>query len=289
MPPGTAPRPGSLAPQADIVEAVVGEAPAGMAEHAAGLAGEQTEAAHLGRRERRGVALDPGVEPGRRRNQRAHVGGQRLHHRILRDRRLRSEGRAEMRRRDRRPPPAGRGSSASRRPSRRGPRSARAPAPRATARARPRSSACSTPGSTATACCAARARPTAPRAPAPVGERAARAGGSWRRSAGRCPRGAGRRTASRRVRPRRCHRVVGGARGGACGRWNRRRHGARRILGAGVRKQRGARRHSRQRMPRSADVRPDSCVCYSQVLAVDATLAQPSGHRSPCRQPAQAD
>ena len=30
-----------------------------------------------------GVAIDPGVEPGRRRDERAHVGGERLHHRDL--------------------------------------------------------------------------------------------------------------------------------------------------------------------------------------------------------------
>ena len=142
VPPGTAPRPGSRAGQADVVEAVVGEAPADVTEHAAGLAGEQAKAAHLGRRSARSLAIDPGIEAGRRRDERAHVGRQRLDDRRLAIR-LASSGNAspELRRQGRHPARAAAEWSASRRPSRRPPRSACAPAPPAMA-ARPSQKKC---------------------------------------------------------------------------------------------------------------------------------------------------
>ena len=74
--------------QADIVKAVVGEAPADVAQDASRLADEQAEPGHLGGPERLRVAFDPGIEPGRRRDERAHVGGERLENGRLRGARL---------------------------------------------------------------------------------------------------------------------------------------------------------------------------------------------------------
>src|SRR5436190_20166309 len=63
--------------RADVVEPVVGEAPAAMAGKAVGLAGKEREAALCRRRDRRLVALDPGVERRRAGLERALEGGDR--------------------------------------------------------------------------------------------------------------------------------------------------------------------------------------------------------------------
>src|SRR5262249_3898211 len=73
---GAAPR--VLAAQADVVEAVIGEAPAIVAKHAASLAREELEASQLRGAERSSIALDPVVETRRRRDKGAHIGGQGL-------------------------------------------------------------------------------------------------------------------------------------------------------------------------------------------------------------------
>jgi len=81
-----------LARQADVVERGVGEGPAAVAIAALGLAGKQVEARDLVGAQRVRVAVDPAVEPRRRRHQRALERGERLgevlgrHARIVRER-----------------------------------------------------------------------------------------------------------------------------------------------------------------------------------------------------------
>jgi hypothetical protein len=86
------PAPVIAAAQAYVVEAIVREAPPHVAQHAAGLADEQAEAAHLRRAQRLGVAVDPGIEPRWRRHQRAHIGRKRPEDRVSRKLGLPREG-----------------------------------------------------------------------------------------------------------------------------------------------------------------------------------------------------